>query len=288
MPNTRRNLYTLRRSDEELEDLLKGESCEFYVSQTWHDASHLVISHPLCRGFSYLEEGWTSYYEFGAVARAYPTKVRSLCAQILRRTLFRNRLPPEQTFFHRGYQHVYGFTEHSFPNWANRVVLGLPESFRPLPGSSPKTSPVLVFDALVELGKTSFDAVSHAVAKLLDALRAAGEPRLRYKFHGAQTETTSKSGLRNLFALHKEYLSIEELPAETALEAMVSAEDFSMYIFNSAAGLYASLAGRRVISLNNLVREADPAYIKEVRALPDVFATLIQDIHGNGGKGFAV
>ena len=274
----RKNLYTLHKADKELEDLMKGERFEFYVPQTWHDTSHLTLSHKLCAGFSYLEEGWTSYYKFGGIERAYPTKERSLLAHTLRLLFFRNRLPSNLSFFHQGYRVAYGLTDMSFPHWEHRVVLGLPDSLKVLSDSGTETSPVLVFDALVELGKASIESVVYAVSKLLDRLVEANTSFLRYKFHGAQTDETSKSRLNELFESYETRIQIEELAAETVLEEMVSSENFIMYTFNSAAGLYASLAGRKVISINEFVLEADPAYEHEVKSLPDVFPSLIRNV----------
>ena len=274
----RKNLYTLQKSDGEIDDLLKGEKFEFYVPQTWHDSSHLLISHRLCAGFSYLEEGWTSYYKFGGIERAYPTKQRTLWAHTLRLLFFRGRLPSKLSFFHQGYRFAYGLTDMSFPDWKNRVVLGLPESLITLTESSPETPPVLVFDALVELGKASIESVVYAITKLLDRLVEANTECLRYKFHGAQTYEASKSELEELFVLYKNHIQIEQLPAETVLETMVSNENFIMYTFNSAAGLYAALAGRKVISINDFVLEVDSAYRFEMKSLPDVFPSLIGNI----------
>lgn len=274
----RKNLYTLHKSDGEIDDLLKGETFEFYVPQTWHDSSHLIISHPLCSGFSYLEEGWTSYYKFGGIERAYPTKERTLWAHTLRLLFFRGRLPSKLSFFHHGYRCAYGLTDMSFPDWENRVVLGLPESLNALTETSPETPPVLVFDALVELGKASIESVVYAITKLLDRLVAANADCLRYKFHGAQTEEASKSRLEEIFELYKNRIQIEQLPADTVLETMVSNENFIMYTFNSAAGLYAALAERKVISINDFVLEVDSAYELEIKSLPDVFPSLIRNI----------
>lgn len=274
----RRNLYTLRKADVELDEVLRGEKFEFYVPQTWHDASHLVISHKSCSAFSFIEEGWTSYYKAGAVERAYPTRGRTLRAQMLRLAFFGNRLPSKLSFFRSGYNCAYGFTDMSFPSWKNRVTLGLPPTLHRLPRPRPQAAPLLVFDALVELKKSTIEAVLQSVARLLELLAEEGETCLRYKFHGAQTKAGSKSRILELFASYASRIQFVELEAGASLEALVSREDFVMYIFNSAAGLYASLAGNTVVSINEFVLEADPTYKDQIAALPDVFSSLIAGV----------
>jgi len=67
-----------------------------------------------------------------------------------------------------------------------------------------------------------------------------------------------------------------ELDATYALEDHFSGNAGPVYVFNSAAGLYAALRGRVVWSLNPLVAEQDPGYERTIARLPAVFHQLVR------------
>jgi hypothetical protein len=57
----------LRRFDNFVHQLTRGESFHLYINQTGIDFIRLFMSHGNCRGYSLIEEGLYSYYTFDHV-----------------------------------------------------------------------------------------------------------------------------------------------------------------------------------------------------------------------------
>lgn len=274
-----RAVKLIKSSDRELLDVINDERFHAYIPNSYNYANHLITSNSSCDGYSYIEEGLTSYYGIHEISNANPPRQERLRTKVFRTLLFRNRLPGELKFYEENYVRAYGFTEFSFPGWERRSIMGLPAPLRRNCDNLPKTSPVLVFDALVEMGKTNIDALSKSLMEFVSILvRSKKWSRLRYKFHGAQRSEPSLHRLRGVFSQFSKDIELIELPASVSLEDLSTCEDFEMFIFNSAAGLYAALGGRKVTSLNSLILKHDKTYTNTIDSLPVVFHKFINPL----------
>ncbi len=287
------NLNTARRiargrldlptRDAEVSSLTGDKAFHCYLPHTYFDFAHLLVTHRRCAEFSYLEEGLTSYYRPGEIDKAYPPWRFTARARALRRLLFGDRLPEATGFFREGYRTAYGCGAEAFPGWPRTKTLGLRHLLPPSPaGERPAHPPMLIFDALVELGRTSAAALAAAIDEFLTRLAAAGVRELCYKYHPTQSADGSIRAVDEVFARHQPRLRAVGLESGVALEELFARTRVDLYVFNSAAGLYGALAGQRVVSLNPLLERIDPPYARTTAVLPDIYHDLVKGIDRNG------
>lgn len=268
------SLGRLRLADRELRDLVGGGDFHAYVPHTYSLFEHLVVTHTHCRGFSYIEEGLTSYYAPDEIGKAYAPRKASARYHTARRWLFPRRLPTEIGFYRGGYAKAYGLTPQSFPSWPRREVLRLP--FKGSGARDESHPPILVFDAFVELGMVEVDAVIAALKQFLPSLHGKVR-KLLYKFHPSQTEKKTKAVLRQVLQAEAGVVS-EEMTSGECLEEIAAGTKCDFYVFNSATGLYAALYGSRVFTLNNFVLKYSPGYARLVANLPSMFPEKITQL----------
>lgn len=262
--------------DRQIAGLIGDGPYHCYLPHTYFDPFHFLITHPQCDGFSYIEEGLTSYYEPGEIDAAYPPWRFSRRTRFLRRLVHGPRLQGECAFFSKGHVKAYGFTDHTFPSWPGRITLGI-DSLFPRGAEDPKPSPpILVFDALVELGLTTEAALIAALGDFCETLCSQGVTGFHYKLHPTQAKSRSPMAIQSLFSSFRENLSAVALDADYPLEDHFSGHGGPVYVFNSGAGLYAALRGKSVWSLNPLIEARDPDYHRTVARLPAVFHRLVK------------
>jgi hypothetical protein len=263
------------RQDGEIDHLTGKREFHCYVPHTYFDYAHLIVSHPRCRGFSFIEEGLTSYYRPDEIDGAYPRWRFTWRVRVLRLLLFAGRLPSEVGFFSAGYELAYGFCDESFPGWQRRVVLGTDYLFSARLLSGESRPPLLVFDALVELGRTTVGALTQALASFLADCVRDRVSELHYKLHPSQREESSIAAIREVFNSLNGSIRLQPLAPSVCLEDLFAQFDLKVFVFNSASGLYAALAGREVVSLNPLLEHFDPAYVGSAGNLPSIYHTLV-------------
>lgn len=271
-----RSVGATRDADKEIHELARDKSFHAYIPHSYFPPIQWAISHPLCKGFSYIEEGVTSYFAFGEFDRAYPPRELPRKAALACRILYGKRLPRVFTFFQEGYDKVYGFFDSSFPSWERKVTIG-PSGFIDSDQNRTKgDSPILVLDAMVELGMLTAKALEVGVVDFLDDLVNAGTHSLRFKLHPGQKEE-SKSALMRAMKKFSDKIHFTEIARAVSLEEIFSKEDSEVFVFNSAAGLYASQAGLKVFSINEYVSRYDQAYAAEVGCLPEIYQRIVRD-----------
>jgi hypothetical protein len=267
----------LKERDNEITELMDGETYHCYISHTYYDFARLIVTHPKCSGFSYMEEGLTSYYQPGEIAKAYTPWSFPGRVKLLRKLFFGRRLEDKIGFFADDYEVCYGFTEESFPGWRDKVAIGIDKLFPTIKKDKPDHPPVLVFDALVELGMTTADLLCEAIDQFFQVCKKKGDTTIYFKFHPGQNEEQSIKVIREAMARHPE-LNLHQLAKEVCLEDLFTDYHLKVFVFNSASGLYAALVGQEVASLNPLLESVDPSYRKSSQALPEIYNHLVSRI----------
>jgi len=264
-----------KAADLEIEELAKNDSFHAYVPHSYFPPIQWTLSHPLCEGFSYIEEGVTSYFSVNEFDAAYPPRKPPRKAGIACKILYRDRLPDVYTFFQEGYSSVYGFFDSSFPAWPRRTTLG-PSDYLSDPGNrATNSSPILIFDAMVELGMLTSIALERGLRDFLTELATTGIRHLRYKLHPGQYEE-SRAAVHSAFDSFGANLDLEELGASVSLEKVFSEEECKVYVFNSAAGLYAAQTGLKVFTINAFVSRYDPGYASKIDQLPAIYHQFVK------------
>ncbi|BDS07634.1 hypothetical protein NT6N_26740 [Oceaniferula spumae] len=265
----------LSRRDREINELLGWHKFHCYIPHTYYDFAHLIVSHPKCTGFSYIEEGLTSYYKPGEIDKAYEPWSFESRVRLLRAIFYGSRLVNQVFFYSNNYKAVYGFCESSFPDWQNKVVLGVDKLFPRKSAQKLPHHPVLVFDALVELGRTSADSLCAALKQFLYDCKVNGVSELSFKLHPSQTKEQSISYVRSIL-LPCSFIKVQEMPQFVCLEDIFCDYALTVFIFNSASGVYAALSGNNVYSLNSYIEKEDREYSETLGRLPRVYNHLVK------------
>lgn len=263
-------------ADYEIQELARGELFHAYVPHSYYPPIQWALSHPLCNGYSYIEEGVTSYFSFEEFERAYPSRRPPRKAALAARLLYGSRLPSVYRFFQLDYRNVYGFTDVSFPSWDRKIVLGLNEITGPSRPKEKNVSPILVFDAMVESGMLKPEALEKGLIDFFKDLDRNGLKSIRYKYHPGQRES-SKGAISRAIDKFSDAIEFENLPRETSLEDIFSSQECEVFVFNSASGIYASLVGTKVYSINSYVSRHDNSYKEQVALLPDSYSKIVMD-----------
>ncbi|MFC7338094.1 hypothetical protein ACFQY0_12950 [Haloferula chungangensis] len=279
-----RGIRSGKDADKEISKLAGANGFHAYIPHSYYAPIQWALSHPLCEGYSYIEEGLTSYYGLKEIAKAYPPRKPPYKAGVACRILFGKRTPKIFTFFQEGYTKVYGFFDTSFPSWKRRHTVGPPEHMARKRDRAKNQCPLLVFDTLVELGMCSADVLEKALSDFLEILVDSGVHELRYKLHPGQLEE-SRESVSRVFGAFSERVSFEELARSVSLEQIFHEEDCDVYVFNSAAGMYAAQAGQRVFTINELVSQYDPEYSEKVSRFPAIYHELVMPISIARGSG---
>jgi hypothetical protein len=265
----------IKLADLEIATAAQNSPFHAYIPHSYYQPIQLVISHQLCRGYSYIEEGVTSYFGIKEIDKAYPPNDFGRRARIFTKTFYRKRFPARYTFFHEGYHAAYGFSDDSFPRWERRVTLGAPEYLKyegPLIQGAP---PVLVFDALVERGLLSSSALAKGLRDYLSWMSSRNVVKLRYKLHPGQRMEDSIKVIKDVLNSPDTGLETIELPRDLSLEELFAREDCEVHVFNSAAGIYARIAGRTVYTINSFIAPYDEKYLESVKLLPVIYRPII-------------
>lgn len=264
-----------KAADSEITELAQNKPFHAYIPHSYYPPIQWALSHPLCQGFSYIEEGVTSYFAFGEIERAYPPRQPPLKAGVLCKLLYGKRLPKVYHFFQNGYSQAYGFSEKSFPGWPRRITLESP-NYLAVSGNRVKSSaPILVFDAVVELGMVGVGALKQGVRDFLLKLFDTGVGHLRYKLHPGQGEE-SLAALREVLDAMASRMKLQELGRAVSLEEIFGEEECDVYVLNSAAGIYAAQSGLRTFTINAFVLKYDPGYQDKLSQLPACYSHFVK------------
>ena len=258
---------------------LAGEGCfKLYTNQTGIDFIRLFISHRRCAGFSFLEEGMASFYSLWQMnTEVGPAGSSTIFFKTLLLLNFRGRLSPGKWFYDSSYDHAYGVSEASFPDFQRKVLLPFPfYNDSPMPAYNR----ILVLDATAEYGVTSVKAMLAALEEALQYLAKRGSGKLWVKYHPDQANFDGvKRQYEQVFARYAGRLTIEEMPQYICLE-LVAGNAYNtqtaFYVFLSSVGIYAAQCGREVHSFASYIARLDEQYAQRVQRLPAVFREKVK------------
>lgn len=263
--------------DRLLDEATHAQPFVLYVPHAAMTYFYLMVSHPLCRGYSFIEEGTLSYYPpHHSLSRNTNVWWKRWAYWFL----YKQRgVPPVKPFFRLDlptYRHAYGMTEHTFPQFGGRRTIGL--VFSPQIGLYPANiHHVLVFDALVEYGIVPIHTVQYALTQLMQYLQHTHpSSTLHIKFHPEQHRQPQAKAQWLAFFAQYPAVSIEELATTVVLEDLAaSCPTCTFYVWVSSVGLYAALAGNPVYSLAGYVADQYPQFQHTLHSLPPIYKKQI-------------
>jgi len=261
----------LRAVDGLLYEITEGHPFHFYVPHTLKRFERVVLSHPSCAGFSFLEEGLAAYRTREELGRIVPRVATSRTQRIA----YRGRLG-EREFYRAGNTKAYGLSSWSFPDVEGRVVFD--DLFRDAySGDLSSIENVLVFDNASVTGKIRLETVLRCVDRALTKLSGEGMKSLHYKFHPAQAGSDEIERLESLLAGYAPQIHCQRLPDDAVLEGIAQAAPRVSFHQNvSSVGLYAAFAGCSVRSFAGYVIEAEPRFRRVYESQPGIYHELVE------------
>ena len=271
----------VRQFDQFINGLTQHVDYHAYLPHTASRSMKLLITHPRCVGFSFIEEGMASYLREEQINQApYHGSVHPLD-----RLLNRNRIP-DRLFFSKNYDAVYGLYEEAFPAFRNRIILK--QEGKPPPGFIEKyakkqqvekynNAHILVLDAVSVYGLVKRGVHLYAFFKVLRQLEKAGVKKVYVKYHPSQIGTEEHAMFRKTAELFSKSFLLEEVGPEVFLEVVAySSIKVKFYINWSSVGLYAAKAGHEIYSWAPYIMELDDSFRKEFSRIPPVLLENIQ------------
>jgi hypothetical protein len=250
----------------------------FYCPQTSLRIISAFITNRRCKGFNLIEEGLASYFERGVINKSQLPERQSLKVKLNKILGYGNRLP-NLHFFDSGYKKAYGISEHSFPSFRDKVVLG--NYFIKSNGHNHEYDHkhILVFDALIEAKLVTSEQYLQALESLIEYFIRGSIKDVYFKLHPEQLKAYGSSEIVRAFLNKVHSVRFKELPPDTILEQIIAFNsNLTLYIVISSVGLYAAFAGHKVYSFINHLQGVDGKLANSVEKLPAVFFRHIERI----------
>lgn len=261
----------LREFDAWVEKEMGGRPFHYYSTNSRQRYNRVLLSHPLCRGFSFIESGSVAYRTREELLQHY----RDWPAIPFDRFLYDGRIL-EERYFGPGYEAVYGVGPLAFPGYERRVVLE--DVFEGVfDGSADDIENVLVFDALTAHSRLGMESVVSATRRTFDRLREQGARSVHYKFHPAQTFTGEHKELEQSVAEAAGDIATQQLDASVILEGLAyQAPHVRFWVNCSSVGIYAAQAGCKVYSYAPYIADVEEKYRRILDTFPRAFAQNVE------------
>ena len=258
----------VRAFDQWLETITQQQPFTLYAAHAYSSIFHLMVTHPMCQGYYYIEEGLVAYRPPADWDIQKPfNPLRS----VLYYLNFGQRNRPNRSFFTTQlgrYLGAFGVSQHSFPTLPNLQAVGLPF---PKIESGEKYQCVIVHDNIYDHhGLTPSTYLRWIEVIVNDALKR-GFNSIHQKFHPAQEQAS----LQAIEAFMQQKVagkaSLHTLGASDSIEQISLSQHPVIYVCISSVGLYAHLAGSEVVSIYKICCQDQPIFKSFGHLLPSFY-----------------
>lgn len=254
--------------DQWLQQAADGQPFYWYAEHSYSNVFHLTITHPLCRGYYYFEEGSIVYCPPDSWAIKKPfNPFRALIYWLN----FGKRNPTNRHYFttqYGNYLGCYGITEDSFGNLPKKKIIGFPFSPKQF---SEQYQCIIVHDNLYDLFPPS-KFLPWVEAMVADAVKR-GCTRIHHKFHPAQTPATIEAITSFIQKQFEGKVELVLMGGGVLIEEIIVSQKPIVYVCVSSVGIYAHLAGAQVISIFKRCYQDAPELFETYKSLLPSFLT---------------
>jgi hypothetical protein len=265
------------RLDAALQSLTGSRPFEAYIPHANKILYQEIISHPLCAGYSFIEEGFTSMaWSTRRNARFTPAKIfRSYLRSWWIRPRYNFKLP---MFVHSlpHFRAAYAVSGQAFLGMPGRTDVSA--YVPPLPAGSPPGKTYLILDAsYLHAGILWEDYENALVAAVRDMAAPSGKLLVKFHFADADAALRCESVRRRLADGGGPRMGL--LQADFPVEKNLTQQDVLLFALTSL-GYYAALTGARVhcfagdingVSIPTWIRDGRlPADFPKVAGMTDV------------------
>jgi len=247
--NVLKNWAQIKRGDERVSEIAGGEF-HLYVPYTHFEEVRMLLSHPLCSGFSIVEEGLMSYLTPGQMEKMIPPEEESVGQKI--KCL--GRLG-EHSFYREGYEKIYATNERAFPERKNKEVLDVhfgEEGGRAEIGTD---ECILVLDSLTHYEKEKACTYVLSLSAALNVLEERYE-KIHYKLHPDSYGNWQADIMTA--ALGRLRCPVREIPRSASIEDVAIGSPADVVVDLSSVGLYCGMfSDGNVYSFHDILSTAD-------------------------------
>lgn len=272
--NVFKNWSAIRAGDKQITQQIR-RPFHAYVPQTSLLSIQLLLSHPLCEGFSLLEEGLLSYCTKDQLDVIRPPKKQSL----FRRLSNLNRINKVVEFYEHSYKKAYAITKSSFPDFERKEVVSLVAPEDNSAGEVQRDHCILILESLAYYENEIACTYAATLVEVLQTLRRHYS-KMHYKLHPENYGTWQENLFKNLIGRYGPPAAEIDRGAVIEDVAVISGAD--VFVNVSSAGLYIGMiTDGRVYSFSNIFRQngAVTQSEEETAWIPDVFWDYVQPLH---------
>jgi len=275
----RHSLRQIRAFDRFFEALAGGEPFDALICHSADPLSQMLMSHPLCRKFYYIEEGLTASVgkRLGRRSKRF-TALKRRIWMVKSYFFYRNRFVKYSPHFYetssRKYGGAYALSLTGFAGFPGRVQL--PFHDLPSTGDDPQAEVLILTDSQYFIGGCSYEEYKRA---LLDCVRQAAPAgaRIAIKFHPGERTTARKEDLQQALAELPGIVSVKELPSAFIAERMVGDSGAIVIVGTTALGLYMGSRGFRTITFARRLHGSSPKITAFIDDIPKVFFDVCEE-----------
>lgn len=258
----------LEAFDQFINEITEKSLFSIYLPHTEFRVLKILISHPFCQDFSYIEEGLAAYFPLNVLN----PKQGKRRIHLIDRIFYKNRIK-DKLFMNSGYKAAYGLYPESFPAFEDRVILdkihtpgvAMLASLFEKDYSLYENAHIIVLDAISEHGVVGRQEHMVAIKRLIQILREKNVKKLFIKYHPAQVGTQEYYSIQKILSHWPEAEEVVEIPQDVYLEIVAKkCRSVCFYINVSSIGFYAYKEGQRVVSWANLILQVNKKYSETI------------------------
>jgi len=220
------------------------------ICHNYDTLSQLLITHPLCRRFFYIEEGLTASVgkRMGRPTNGF-TALKRLLWKVKSHLFYQGRIAKYSSHFYdtrnAKYGGVYALSPSAFLGFPGRVQL----DFRNLPptGEALKADLLILLDSQYFIGGCHYEEYKQALLICVQNMADEGDV-IAVKFHPAEKNIVRKLDLKAALLAVPGISSLDELPGEFIAERMPYSHDLTVIVGTTALGLYMGNRGFRTVT----------------------------------------
>jgi hypothetical protein len=271
-------IYRLRRLITAFEDhitaMVDQKPFDCLIHHSTDRFSQLLASHPLCRRFYYIEEGFTALIgdKFG---RPKKRRLRKALWRLESSLFYGQRVDRSRSFFDvnaSNYGGCYALSPCSFKGFPGRVQLPFQDVSM---GIEAPADTIVFLDSQYLIGNCTMDAYAQALTECLSSL--PGRPfSLALKFHPNERDLSRKASVLNAVASIPAVSSVVELPATFIGERISQDPGTRIVVGTSAIGFYLGERGFPTFTFAPRLASTSPKFAAVMNGIPPDFLRVCQ------------
>jgi len=259
-----------------ISEITGNRSFDAFIHHSTAIFAQVLVSHPLCRKYFYIEEGITAMIG-GQFGRPKKRRLKSAIWGLRSRLFFDGRVDKYRPFFDTEspkYGGACAVTKSAFQGFPKRIQLPYERMEATV---TPPAEIVVFLDSQYIQGACSEENYVTALTSSLAAL-PGGKATAAIKFHPVEKDTARRQRILDAIRSVETISSLTELPAGFAGERMVLDPSVKVVVGTSAAGFYIGERGFAAYTFAERITRMEPSFAKVFASLPPSFLEVCRPV----------